>query len=256
MLAAVKNWLVRCQREGRHVRFVRFVVASYQLGRSVVQRIGAPLTLWRIRSVNLGTSVEELVELAHGGLLGTIRPTQIKGEIQQLLEVVREMRPRRILEIGTANGGTLFLFCRVAAEDATIISVDLPGGRFGGGYAKWRVGLFEAFASEGQRLELIRDNSHDSRVRLRVESLLGGECLDFLFIDGDHTYEGVKSDFQMYSPLVKKGGLIAFHDINENLRSSSGGEVPRYWGTIKQKHDAQEFVAMPACGFGIGVLRV
>jgi len=42
---------------------------------------------------------------------------------------------------------------------------------------------------------------------------LNGEPLDFLFIDGDHTYEGVKRDFEMYSPLVRNGGIIAFHDI-------------------------------------------
>jgi len=36
---------------------------------------------------------------------------------------------------------------------------------------------------------------------------------DFLFIDGDHTYEGVEGDFEMYSPLVRRGGIIAFHDI-------------------------------------------
>lgn len=37
--------------------------------------------------------------------------------------------------------------------------------------------------------------------------------MDFLFIDGDHAYEGVKADFEMYSPLVRKGGLVALHDI-------------------------------------------
>jgi predicted O-methyltransferase YrrM len=37
--------------------------------------------------------------------------------------------------------------------------------------------------------------------------------VDFLFIDADHSYEGVKKDFEMYSPLVRKGGIIAFHDI-------------------------------------------
>jgi predicted O-methyltransferase YrrM len=44
-------------------------------------------------------------------------------------------------------------------------------------------------------------------------TLLKGSEGDFLFIDGDHTYQGVKQDFQMYSPLVKKGGIVAFHDI-------------------------------------------
>jgi predicted O-methyltransferase YrrM len=45
-----------------------------------------------------------------------------------------------------------------------------------------------------------------------VKRILGGEKADFLFIDGDYTYEGVKRDL-MYSPLVREGGIIAFHDI-------------------------------------------
>lgn len=36
--------------------------------------------------------------------------------------------------------------------------------------------------------------------------------IDFLFIDGDHKYEGVKKDWDLFSPLLKKGSLVAFHD--------------------------------------------
>jgi len=36
--------------------------------------------------------------------------------------------------------------------------------------------------------------------------------IDFLFIDGDHEYEHVNRDFKDWSPHVKKGGFIAFHD--------------------------------------------
>lgn len=37
--------------------------------------------------------------------------------------------------------------------------------------------------------------------------------LDVLFIDGDHTYEGVKADLNNYAPLVKSGGRIILHDV-------------------------------------------
>ena len=56
--------------------------------------------------------------------------------------------------------------------------------------------------------------------------------IDFLFIDGDHTYEGVKSDFEMYSPLVRSGGLIALHDIVPGPEGCVGG-VPKYWSELK-----------------------
>ena len=38
--------------------------------------------------------------------------------------------------------------------------------------------------------------------------------LDFMFIDGNHTYEFVKSDFERFSPFIKKGGIVAFHDVS------------------------------------------
>jgi hypothetical protein len=49
-----------------------------------------------------------------------------------------------------------------------------------------------------------------------------------LFIDGDHTYEGCLKDWTMYSPLVRSGGLIAFHDIADHTTDKSVG-VRRAW---------------------------
>jgi len=66
-----------------------------------------------------------------------IRPFQIREEILELLRILKSLKPRTILEIGTARGGTLFLFTQVAKPDAIIISIDLPGGPFGGGYPSW-----------------------------------------------------------------------------------------------------------------------
>jgi len=79
--------------------------------------------------------------------------------------------------------------------------------------------------------------------------------LDFLFIDGDHSYEGVKKDFEMYSPLVKKEGIIAFHDIAPNGISELTGGVPRFWKEIEKKNCHQEIINnQNQEGFGIGVL--
>jgi predicted O-methyltransferase YrrM len=46
-----------------------------------------------------------------------------------------------------------------------------------------------------------------------LEALLGGRSIDVLFIDGDHSTEGMLQDFRDYAPLVRKGGIIAVHDI-------------------------------------------
>lgn len=41
--------------------------------------------------------------------------------------------------------------------------------------------------------------------------------IDFLHIDGDHTYEGVKIDWELYSPKVRRGGYITIHDTDESV---------------------------------------
>jgi cephalosporin hydroxylase len=80
-------------------------------------------------------------------------------------------------------------------------------------YAERRADLYKLFARPDQRLDVLRLDSHEPQTIARISELLEGMPLDLLFIDGDHTYEGVCRDFQMYGPLVANGGMIAFHDI-------------------------------------------
>ena len=211
--------------------------------------------------------IDELIELAFEfddfGI--TIEPGQMRWEIRGLLEVLRQ-RPRgRILEIGTANGGSLFLIAQSAAPDARLISVDLHKGEFGGGYPAWKIPLYKAFTQRGQQLDLIRGDSHAPATVERVSQLLAGEKLDFLFIDGDHTYDGVRQDFESYSPLVRPGGLVGFHDIAPPAAGGSQeggptllvGEVPQFWNEIRDRYPSTELIDPSGNGyFGIGLIRV
>jgi len=63
----------------------------------------------------------------------------------------------------------------------------------------------------------------DSAKQETIDKFRGFKC-DILMIDGDHSYEGVKSDYLNYSPLVEKGGLIILHDIC-NINCG----VPDFW---------------------------
>jgi hypothetical protein len=44
--------------------------------------------------------------------------------------------------------------------------------------------------------------------------------IDFLFIDGDHSYEGVKKDFDLYSKIISDNGTIVLHDTDKNYEKS------------------------------------
>jgi cephalosporin hydroxylase len=202
--------------------------------------------------------LEGALDLAFGFDFEGVRiaPMQIRNEIAQLLGELERRRPRTVLEIGTANGGSLYLFCEAAAADAHFVSVDLPGGLFGGGYEATRGSLYESFARPDQRLDLLRADSHDSATKKRVEELVEGREVDFLFIDGDHSRRGVENDYDAYAPLVGAGGAIALHDIHPGSSSLVGG-VPDFWNELKPTVEHEEFVDSDAQeGYGIGLVKV
>ena len=190
------------------------------------------------------TSLEETIDYCHDRpvLMG-----QVRSEILELGRLVKELAPTRSLEIGTNYGGTLLLLCNLSAPKAKIISVDLPSGPFGGGYPRRKMPIFRRFSRKGQKLHLIRADSHAHDTREQVLRLLQGELLDYLFIDADHTYEGVRQDFQSYGPLVRSGGLIAFHDIVTHNKDTQC-EVERFWNETKRQYRHQEFVEYPGAG--------
>jgi predicted O-methyltransferase YrrM len=232
---------------------------SYMLSQTSIGYALSPLIATKFRNAVCGIdNIHNALDFAFSfqAFGVSIKPIQVKYEIAKLLEIVVELRPKVVLEIGTARGGTLFLFTRAADPDAKIISIDLPGGPFGGGYPKWRTALYRSFAKGGQEIYLLRKSSHDPRTLYEVKRILGRERVDFLFIDGDHTYEGVKRDFEMYSPLVREGGIVAFHDICPHPPETKC-EVNRFWNEIKQRYKFAEIVEdWDQKWAGIGVLYV
>jgi len=131
-----------------------------------------------------------------------------------------------------------------------------------------RARLYEAFAKPPQQVRIVRGDSHRTETLARVKEALKGRPVDLLFIDADHSYEGVARDFGMYTPLVRRGGLVGLHDIIPDYRHRYGtptgaesGEVYRFWQEVKERHAANheilEIVENPdQDGFGIGALRM
>jgi cephalosporin hydroxylase len=181
-----------------------------------------------------------------------IAPLQTRSEFVEYARIVGEQRPSAVLEIGSFRGGTLFVLARLASPHATVISLDLPMSRFGKLCRRAQTPLFRRFTQNGQTLHLLRANSHYPETLSTVSSLLHGRRLDVLFIDGDHTYPGVRADFEMYSPLVRPGGIVAFHDI---AVQPFPNEVVRLWNEIKPRYRHKEILSSAGKdAMGIGVL--
>ena len=185
-------------------------------------------------------------------------PTQINTEILALLNLLQKNRTSKILEIGGYQGGTLFLFSIIAEPQASILSIDLD-------YPPERILAFETFSTTQVQVFSLKADSHTTATKSKAQQHFNGELIDFLFIDGDHSYDGVKSDFEMYSQMVRPGGMIAFHDIVPDFKTrfneqtpSNVGEVPKFWQEVKKDYsETFEFIAdTEQDGFGIGAIKL
>lgn len=178
-----------------------------------------------------------------------VRTIQKRSEILNLARKVSEIQPRNILEIGTAFGGTLMIWAQIASHK--VVSCDIND-------LSLQDSLFGAFPppSSDCQVELLCGDSHTEEFAERAAAAFDGEPVDFLFIDGDHLYDGVKKDFELYRKLVRPGGLIAFHDIVEN-QPLPENQVYQFWKDVRNTGETIELVdAQDQCGYGIGVLKV
>ncbi|MFD1905695.1 hypothetical protein ACFSQ7_19360 [Paenibacillus rhizoplanae] len=95
-------------------------------------------------------------------------------ELREFLELVQKRKPKTVVEIGTAGGGVFYSLCQLADANARLISIDYPGGPYGGGQDEYEVQLYSGFGAPGQQLSFIRDRSFHHSTKQDLIRLLGG----------------------------------------------------------------------------------
>ncbi len=171
---------------------------------------------------------------------------QWTSEFESLLALYRKLAPRRVLEIGTYHGGTLYHWLQNAQPGTQITSVD-----------SYQVGvdnrhLYRDWAPKGVQLSVI---CGDSSAKTTVESVSARAPFDWVFIDAGHYYHEVKADWDNYLPFVDSGGVVCFHDILPPNEVHPEIEVAQLWEEIKADYDTLEFVAdRNAYWGGLGVV--
>lgn len=193
------------------------------------------------------TDIDNILDKAY-----SLYMPQHKDEIKALALFVHQLNPKIVVEIGTKFGGTFMIWNEVT--NARTISVDLVEGIHGGvtreSTDKRNLNFKDWY---GDKCSFIEGNSHDQSTYDALFKHLNGNQIDFLFIDGDHTYEGVKQDYEMYSKLVRTDGYIAFHDINNTAyHISRDVHVDKLWNELE--HEKIEFNVKGEWG-GIGVIK-
>lgn len=172
------------------------------------------------------------------------------GHLQFADFVIREHRPAVLVELGSHWGHSYFAFCKSiknAGIDCKAYAVDTWQGDDHAGLYGEEVfnsvrahndGNFSAFSS---LLRMTFDEATD---------YFTDGSVDLLHIDGLHTYEAVKHDFNTWLPKLSPGALVLLHDIN--VRGRDFG-VWKFWEELCEEYpDNIDFHH----SYGLGVLQL
>jgi predicted O-methyltransferase YrrM len=132
------------------------------------------------------------------------------SEQKFIQDVPRRLGPGDYVNLGHAGGGSAILLANGLQErdlPGTVYSVDLT-------FVKGcddRMRYYEVF----DRIEKCKGSTAAWAARLWFFKI--DREFNFVFIDADHCYDAVVDDFQRWSPMVRRGGWVSFHDTNQDF---------------------------------------
>jgi glycosyltransferase involved in cell wall biosynthesis len=163
--------------------------------------------------------------------------------------LVDVLRPKRIVELGTHFGVSYSAMCQAVNQlglAASCFAIDTWKGDEQAGF--YDESVFGEFSEFHER----RYGGFSRLVRSTFDEALGhfgNETIDLLHIDGQHTYEAVRHDYESWRPKLSTNSVVLFHDTN--VREGDFG-VFRFWRELTQDHLHFNFLH----GYGLGVLGI
>lgn len=199
----------------------------------------------------MGISTEKFMEfLEPSGLeIETLTPTAWGGHIPFMFCLMNYRRPRTYVELGTHYGASFFAACQAIKHfniDCAPTAVDLwlgdeHAGRYDESvYDNFTLLLQQRYPGTGVAL---RSDFNEAVFKFQDGSI------DLLHIDGLHTYEAVRNDYETWLPKVSENGVILFHDTAVKER---GFGVWKLWEEIEGKYSTFNFTHT----HGLGVVAL
>lgn len=132
---------------------------------------------------------------------GLLFPLQRRKETAKMIRLARSIQPQIVVEIGADKGASFYHWIRGLPTVKEAWAIEIRG-----------VPYIDAFQEMflGVKVRGIAESSYDRLVFNEFKDQVGGP-IDCLFLDGDKGQ--FLTDFDLYYPLVRKGGLIFMHDI-------------------------------------------
>jgi hypothetical protein len=180
------------------------------------------------------------------------RASQNAHELRSFMKLLQSKNVQSYLEIGAREGDTFHDIMMILPRGSRGVAVDLPGGKWGKFTTRPKLERAVAdLVKRGYRASCyFGDSTTDaSRSTIRMRG-----PYDAILIDGDHSYEGVKKDWENYGEWAP---IVAFHDIagHDQYEQVHGTpvEVPRLWNELRVDRNFLEYID-DGSKMGIGVI--
>lgn len=142
-------------------------------------------------------------------MVGLAKPETQTTEAERACLVSHASGKKRLVEIGVWHGVTTRLLRQAMAADAVLFAVDpYPNGRFGFSPQKV-IAQRQLKTVDNGILRWLRKTGAEAGHHFAQRQ---SEPVDFVFIDGDHSFTGLREDWEAWSGLVSAGGVVALHD--------------------------------------------
>lgn len=178
---------------------------------------------------------------------------QEAAEFEQLLRFVEDNGIRSYLEIGVGRGDTFHEIVSRMPHGSRAVAVDLPEAKWGLQDSQKMLDAAAADLADRYDVTVIYGPSSSHEI---IEQIAAMPPFDLVFIDGDHTMQGVSADFRNYG---SHGRFVALHDIVDCMRPNRKREkieVPMFWEILVKAcgGNVHQFVT-PGSNMGIGIIE-
>lgn len=198
--------------------------------------VAADDPVFDLESIGDDVFVREFLQATYWPIVD-LTPTAWAGHIPFMYAMVAAFRPRRFVELGSHHGASFFAFCHAARRtllETSAVAIDCWEGDVQTGYYGTTVfdgfrAIFEKYRSFARYERMFFDEA---------ATLFEDGSIDLLHIDGLHTYEAVRHDYETWLPKMSDRGLIIFHDINVFERDFG---VWQFWEQVRERHPTMEF---------------